>query len=101
VTEISTQQRTIRPLWRHGRATVIPSPVEEIEHPGGLVVPLRFDGDDDVKRGILVHADTAPEYGTEETPLDSGIVVYYRGGIAIAGIVVVDLQSVIAYEADK
>lgn len=100
MSEISTQQRTIRPLFRLGRATVIPSPVEEIAHPGGLIVPLRYDGDSAVERGVLVHATADDRFGTEQH-LPSGTVVYYRGGVAIAGVVVVELQDVIAYEADE
>lgn len=89
----------VRPFWGYGRATVIESAVDEAQRRSGLVVPLAFDGDDGISRGVILHVVYAPggETGDLLTP---GRVVFYRTAVQIADVYVVDLEDVIAYEED-
>lgn len=98
--ETEIMAKLVRPFCGHGRATVQESPVDEAQRDSGLVVPLSFDGDDGVKRGVLLNV--APDPGTYAgDPLPRGTVVWYRGGVRIQDVVVVDLANILAYEADE
>jgi hypothetical protein len=78
-----------------GRILVSPSPVDQAELPSGLVVPVAYDGDDGLLRGVIIHVD---ETGLLGLTLATGVVVYYRGGIRLAGHVLLDPQDIYAYE---
>lgn len=88
--------KSLRPFWSllPGRVTVIASSATEEQRESGLVVPITHDGDDGAKRGVVLDV-------TEEgTPIEAGSVIFYRRGIKIGDVVVVDLVDVLAYEAD-
>lgn len=98
--------KTLRPYVGHGRATISESPVDETQRDSGLIVPLAFDGDDGLKRGIILHVAYDPAYPSPldtigGLTLDSGVAVFFRRGVNIAGTIVVELHDVIAYEADE
>ena len=79
-----------------GRLLVTPSPVDQAELPSGLVVPVAFDGDDGLERGVIVHIDDSG-IGIWHG-LHAGVVVYYRGGNRLAGHVILEPQEIYAYE---
>jgi hypothetical protein len=81
----------LRPFW--GRIIVAPSPVDEAQHKSGLIVPTHYEGDDDVKRGIVLAADL----DDLDDELPPGTVVYYVGGIRVLDLIVLDRQEVLAY----
>jgi hypothetical protein len=89
--------REIRPFW--GRVTVIESPLDEAQRESGLILPITGI---ELKRGIVLSIDHVwdehlPGYPVGET-LPEGTPVYYRAGIKIGDVVVVDLNDVLAYE---
>lgn len=93
--------KTIRPYIGHGRAALSESPVDEVQTSSGLIRPLSFDGDDAVRRGVVLSCVIDPlAIFREIEPLEVGAAVWYRSGIRIADVVIVDLQNVLAYEAD-
>lgn len=92
----------VRPFG--GRATVLPSPVDEEQLASGLVVPQKFDGDGGVDRGVIVDVDGlgSPGFGfASHAALEPGTVVYYRRarGWRIGDLIVLNLDDVVAYEA--
>lgn len=97
-----TASKQIKPFW--SRVSLIESPVEETELHNGIVVPSRFEGDDGVKRGVVVAIDHVWD---ENTPgrlmadqLEPGTVVFYREGIKLPGdIVIVEIKDILAFEA--
>lgn len=99
--EAELTMKQLRPFW--GRVTVMESPVDEEQRQSGLVVPIAFDGDDGMKRGVVldVHAKGPGLLEDAAEILTSGTVVYYRGGVRIGDVVVVELGDVVAYEADQ
>jgi co-chaperonin GroES (HSP10) len=91
--------KTIRPFW--GRVSVLPSPVEETERPSGVIVPMKFDGADDVKRGVVLAVDddwVEPERKRAAELLPPGTVVYYKGGTRIHDVVVLGMAEIVAFE---
>lgn len=91
----------VRPFG--GRATVLPSPVDEEQLASGLVVPAKFEGDAGVDRGVIVDVDgpEGPMLGyVSEAALEPGTVVYYkrRAGWRIGDLLVLNLDDVLAYE---
>lgn len=88
----------ILPFW--GRVSVIPSPVDEAQLDSGLVVPMTYDGDDDIRRGVVQAIDLASNEQMESPELlVPGTVVYYRNGVRILDVIVVERNDIIAYEA--
>lgn len=85
---------TVMPFW--GRAVIAPSPVDEHQTKTGLIVPHKYDGGDGFERGVLL---AVGQDDTNAAPLEPGMVVYYRRGVRILEVVVVDLQDILAYEA--
>lgn len=91
----------ILPFW--GRATLMESTVDETQTEGGLIVPIAFDGDDGLKRGVVLAVDNPWDEGTTYhravAEIEVGTVVYYRGGTRIRGVIVVDMNEIVAFEA--
>jgi len=81
----------------YGRVIVMPSPVDESETAGGVIVPIQYAGSDAFERGVVQHAAPEPS-GLGAENLEPGTVVYYRCGVRIHDVVVVDLADVLAYE---
>lgn len=92
-----TSSVNLRPFW--GRIMVIPSSVNETERRSGLIVPTEYEGDDEVKRGVVTHVD---RWRAEpiESPDDigPGDIVYYRGGVKVLDTVVLERNEIYAYE---
>jgi len=89
----------VRPFW--GRATVIDTPVEEVVRDSGIAVPLTFHGDDGVKRGVVDHVDDDwddPDRKRATELLRPGTVVFYRGGVRVGDVVVLELNEILAFE---
>lgn len=76
-----------------GRATVMPSPVDEDQHASGLIVPTNYAG---VRRGVVLDIDDDGRL----LPIESGAVVYYREGceVKVGDVAVVELRDIVAYE---
>jgi hypothetical protein len=93
--------KLVRPFW--GRATVIESPVDETERQSGLIVPHRHEGDDDVRRGVILDIDrvfddgSAPGKSSEQ--IDKGMVVYFQGGVQVLDVIVLRMDEIVAFEA--
>lgn len=87
----------VQPFW--GRVAVAPSPVDETQLPSGLVVPDKFDGDSGVERGVVAAVDRLNvEHAESMEELTEGTVVWYRNGVRIRDVVIVDRADVLAYE---
>jgi co-chaperonin GroES (HSP10) len=85
------------PFW--GRITVLPSPVDEEQRESGLVLPHRFEGDEGVRRGVVLHVDQLRHEEAESVAqLVPGTVVYYRSGTPILDVVVVERKDVLVFE---
>lgn len=89
------------PFW--ARISLIESPVEEAERDSGLIVPTKFDGDDGVKRGVVVDYDRlgAPHATEWWETLRPGLVVYYRGGTRIGDLILIEISDILAYEDEE
>jgi co-chaperonin GroES (HSP10) len=90
----------LRPYY--GRIAVLESPVDELERPSGLIVPLD-EGDDETRRGVIIRIDYVDD--TEDTEyvrerLREGTVVYFTGGITISDIIFLQSSQIIAYEEE-
>lgn len=91
---------TVQPFW--GRVAVAPSPVDEEQNASGLIVPHRYDGDDGVKRGVVVAVDALRVEQTESVEdLLPGTVVWYRNGVKVRDVDIVDRCDVLAYEREN
>ena len=97
------QARTpLRPFW--GRVSVLPSPVDEEQRESGLVVPLRYEGDQNVARGIVEAVDETgshPDLVNAYEVIRPGTVVYYRDDDKlprIRGLVLLAIGEILAYE---
>lgn len=92
-----------KPFW--GRVSLIESPVEETVLRSGVVVPMKYDGDSGVKRGVIVGLaaalhDNDGEREAEIEQIQPGTVVFYRDGVKLPdGTVVVDLPDILAFES--
>lgn len=87
--------KELRPFY--ARATVSPTPVDSAETASGLIVPLKFDGSAEYERGVLLGiANEPPHLGADQ--LEPGMVVFYRGGVRIGDVVIVELANILAYE---
>lgn len=97
-TEITMKQ--LRPFW--GRLTVMESPVDEEQRTSGLVVPIAFDGDAGIKRGVVLYLDdTYRDDGHKlEERIPAGTPVYYKGGTKIGDVVILEPEEILAYEAE-
>lgn len=91
-----TMKRVV-PFW--GRISVIESPVDEAERESGLIVPVKFEGDDGVKRGVIVDTDPLGDANEWWERLTPGTVVYYRGGIRLGDLVLIGIDDILALEA--
>lgn len=88
---------SVRPFW--GRVAVAPSPVDETQRPSGIVVPDKFDGDSGVERGVVVCVDPLRVEDVESIEeLTPGTPVWYRNGVRIRDVVIVDRRDILAYE---
>lgn len=103
--EASVVAKQIRPFW--GRVSVVESPVDESERASGLIVPHSFDGDDSVKRGVVIAIDLVWD---ENTPgramadvLVPGTPVYFQdgAGIRIRDVLILEINHILAFEADE
>jgi co-chaperonin GroES (HSP10) len=95
-----TAAKQIKPFW--GRVSLIESPVEETVVHSGIVVPSKFEGDDGIKRGIVVGIDLAGDLlgGPALAELEIGTVVFYRGGVKLpGGVIIVEARDIYAYES--
>ncbi len=93
--EVELTMKAVRPFWAtQGRATVIASDATEEQRSSGLFVPMVYEGDDGIKRGVVIDV-------TEPVALDRGTVIFYYHGIKVGDVVVVDLVNVIAYESEE
>lgn len=94
--------KNVLPFW--GRATLMDSPVDEATRESGLIVPLTAEAGTDVKRGVLLaldeHWDNRNEGYRICDQIHVGMVVYYKGGIKIGDVIVVEMNQIIAYEGD-
>lgn len=96
-TEVTTAN--LRPFW--GRVMVIPSSVEEHERRSGLIVPMEYDGDEEIRRGVVVHTDSLRFEPTETAAdLAPGTVVYFTGGVKIMDAVILERPDILAYEVE-
>lgn len=87
----------VLPYW--GRVTLSESPVDETELGSGLVLPHKHDQDGGVSRGIVLAVDRLRDEPTESgTDIAPGTVVYYRNGVTILDVVVVERRDILAYE---
>lgn len=84
---------TIRPYG--SRVTVAPSPVDETQTAAGIIVPHAFEGSDRFERGVLL--SSTPDALGDET-LEAGTVVYYRRGLTIHDVILVEVDDILAYE---
>jgi hypothetical protein len=94
----------IRPFW--GRATLIESPVDEDQLESGLIVPHHHDDDDDVRRGVIIDIDYSwdesnPQARCAIEQIRTGYVVYFRNGVRVRDVIVVEIADILAYEADS
>lgn len=87
--------KNVRPFY--GRATVQESQVEEEQLASGLVVPFKSDGSP-FKRGVVLEVSHDPPHLGADS-LEAGMVVYYRHGVKIGDVTVVELSDVLAYES--
>lgn len=87
--------KNVKPFY--ARATVAASPVDEAEHESGLIVPIQYSGADEFKRGVLLDVHNEPPHLGAEL-LERGMVVYYRKGVSIGDVIVVELRDILAYE---
>lgn len=93
-TEILAKE--LRPFW--GRVAVLPSPVDEEERPSGLVLPLKHEDDAGILRGVVVALDEVYDQTRNFERISAGTVVYYRGGVRIRDVVILDAAEILAYE---
>jgi hypothetical protein len=97
--EQTLTMRDVRPFW--GRATLMESPVDDAQRPSGLIVPMGKDAGSDVKRGVLLHIDEHwDESQLVSDQLKPGMAVFYRGGVSIADVIVVEMNEILAYELE-
>jgi hypothetical protein len=94
---VETRQTIIKPFCNS--VTVIESPVEETVLASGIELPHNYEGKTDIKRGVIVskgdcHCETWEH-------LENGTVIYYRGGVQIADVYIVDHDQIIAYEGNS
>ena len=95
--ETETTSANLRPFW--GRVMVVPSGVDEHERRSGLIVPSTYEGDDEVRRGVVAHIDTLRAEPTETaTDLTPGTIVYYTGGIKVLDAIILERNEILAYE---
>ncbi len=86
----------LRPMY--GYATVLESGVDEEQRDSGLIVPVGTE-QTVLRRGVILHVSDAG--GDYSDKLPAGTVVYYRGGIRIADVVLVDIaDEIVAYEEE-
>lgn len=92
--------KSIRPFW--GRVAVVESPVDEIGRESGLLVPLKHDGEQEFRRGVVVSVDTEwsdPDRKAACELIVPGTVVYFKGGTLIIDVYVIEINEILAYEA--
>lgn len=94
--EAGTSTANLRPFW--GRVMVIPSAVNEEQRQSGLIVPMEWEGDEEMRRGVVTHVDETIGTTTELVP---GSVVYYRGGVRVGDTVVLDRHEIYAFEVSE
>jgi co-chaperonin GroES (HSP10) len=98
--ETEATTANLRPFW--GRIMVIPSSVDEHERRSGLIVPMEYEGDEQVRRGVVVHIDNWRAEPTETArDLLPGTIVYYKGGVRVADAVILERNEILAYEVDE
>lgn len=93
--------KAVRPFW--GRVAVLPSPVDEIETGSGIVIPLEHEDDAGVERGVVFRIDESwnesqPQQRTAAEQLSPGTVVWYRGGVRVRDVVVLEMSEIYAFE---
>lgn len=97
--------KQIRPFW--GRVAIMESPVDETERPSGLIVPMRHEGQTDpLTRGVVLRVDQGyhdkgGEWADYVQLIDQGTVVYFRNGVKLEDIWIVDVSDILAYESDE
>lgn len=97
--ETETRTENLRPFW--GRVLVLPSGVDEHERSSGLIVPAQYEGDDKVKRGVVVHIDGLDHEATESMDaIRPGTVVYYVAGTRVLDAIILDRHEILAYEVE-
>lgn len=74
------------------RCTCVDTPVDEEQTSSGIVLPIHER--DGAKRGVVT------AIGWLDTDLQVGTVVWYRGGVKIGDVTVVDRDAIIAYAGD-
>lgn len=94
--------KDIRPFW--GRVAVVESPVDEAQRESGLLVPMKHDGHQTFRRGVVVHVDgewSDPDRTNSANQLPPGTVVYFTGGHLIVDVYIVDMNEILAYEVHE
>jgi co-chaperonin GroES (HSP10) len=87
----------VRPFW--GRVTVAESTVDEDQRASGLVLPVRYEGDDGVRRGIVLDVAVGGYASDAVDCLEPGMLIYFRRSVKIDhDVLVVELSDVLAYE---
>lgn len=80
----------------YARITVLPTPVDEVQHENGLILPIDLTAG--VERGVV----EATSESHDESPwgFPPGTIVYYflHDAVQIGEVQVVKLEDVIAYE---
>lgn len=93
--------KKLRPFY--GRVAVMDSPVDEEQRGSGLIVPVKGEG---FQRGVVLEYDSLGEDNAYTTAvIDAGVlvpgtVIFYRSGVRIGDVTVVELSEILAYEAD-
>lgn len=99
--EAELTMKHVRPFW--GRVTVLESLVDEATRDSGLIVPLVHDSDDGVKRGVVADVDDDwddPGRKRACERLPPGTAVYYRGGIRIGDVIILEIGEILAVEEE-
>lgn len=95
-----TSTTNLRPFW--GRIMVIPSIANEQERVSGLIVPMEWEGDEEVRRGVVIHVDRLRDATYESTTeIEPGVVVYYQGGVKVLDTVVLERHEILAFEVPE
>lgn len=97
-TDVVPTMDKLRPFW--GCITVLESSVDEEQRQSGLIVPLSVESSGaNLQRGVVLHVSAYDRYGDAMAHdlIGPGTVVYHRGGVRVADVVIVKLTDVVAY----
>lgn len=78
--------------------TVLPSPVDENETASGIIVPLDYEGNAKIERGVIISKGEC--HCEMWDRLRPGLVIFYKKGTQIRDVVVVFHDDIVAYEEE-